>query len=244
MTRLTCLWGERLKNTVWGTRSCSRSVILSRRPETKHKRRDREQELFLASLKTLLNFAPTQASLGHHGDLTESPRCRVPGGDCSAFSYEPTFNELFVSGHMTRNLKLWSKAAEVFQRHVCVCSEFKRAVSCTKLQNRIRTTVKKTKKQLGSDLNEETHTYTPSEAWTSRSSCGADDRVVTHCEPRRKNNLPGVLRQREEKTPERWKHYHVCGSGTPVRQDSVHTVLMWRSLTDERFHHTLKRCIM
>ncbi len=53
--------------------------------------------VFLISLKSLFNgnFAPARALLGYHGDLTKSPWCKMPEGDCSAFSCVPAINELF-----------------------------------------------------------------------------------------------------------------------------------------------------
>lgn len=50
------------------------------------------------SIKSLSNsnFTPILVLWGYHGDLTKSPWCKTPEGDCSAFNYAPAFNELFV----------------------------------------------------------------------------------------------------------------------------------------------------
>lgn len=50
---------------------------------------------FIKSLSNS-NFTPILVLWGYHGDLTKSPWCKTPEGDCSAFNYAPTFNELFV----------------------------------------------------------------------------------------------------------------------------------------------------
>lgn len=210
MTRPTCLQGVKgcdifcelcsaFKWNYVSSFSCFWSLNSTKFPNPGTKRPNNDPALYKSLSNS--NFTPILVLWGYHDDLTKSPWCKMPEGDCSAFNYAPTFNELFVrdlwDGTSLRTN--WLPDGDVLK--------WKSYVSAFKKHGNSRERWQKSDRRVGEGTgNKHRHRrYQCRITWEERM-------------------LQGVLRPYQQ--TERWKHYLLRGPGTPVRQDSPHTGFM------------------